>query len=147
MLDLDPILILPFALVLILMALPPVSRKIWGPVRYLPVNRVYDRHNETRPTVLIDLRDQRAFAHGHIEGAINIPTDQLDTYLRATDTANETVVLVCQSDLSSTRHAARLNKAGFKNVMAMKGGMFAWKRAKYPVVKADADRSAGRAPA
>lgn len=133
MLDLDPILLLPLALVLILMAMPVVSRKIWGPVTYVPVNVVKRMRDDAEPLTLIDLRNGSAFEQGHIDGAVNIGAEALDGYLQETASRDDAIVLVCQSDLSATRHAARLAKAGYVGAAAMKGGMFAWKRAKYPV--------------
>lgn len=133
MLDLDPILLLPLALVLLLMAMPVISRKIWGSVTYVPVNVVKQMRDDGEPLYLLDLRKPSAFAQGHIDGAVNVAAGTLDGYLKAHGVQDDPVVLVCQSDLSATRHAARLAKAGYTGVAAMKGGMFGWKRAKYPV--------------
>ncbi|MEQ8665694.1 MAG: rhodanese-like domain-containing protein [Rhodospirillales bacterium] len=134
MLDLDPILLLPLALVLLLMALPVISRKIWGPVTYVPVHIVKRMQDSNESMLLLDLRDRKAYSQAHIDGAINVTPDRLDDFLQGSVGDDRPIVLVCQSDLSATRHAARLAKAGYDSAAAMKGGMFAWKRAKYPTL-------------
>lgn len=132
-LDLDPFLLLPLALVLCLMALPVISRKIWGPVAYVPVHEVYGRMKKGEPIAVIDLRDAAAFQKGAVPGATNLPAQDIEDFLSDKKLSETPVALVCQSDLSATRHAARLLQQGHTNVAAMKGGVFAWKRAKYPL--------------
>lgn len=132
-LNLDPFLLIPLAIVLVLMAMPVVSRKIWGPVRYTPVHEVYRSMMSDDPVAVIDIRDTKAYRQGTIPGAVNVPPADLDAFLQERGLSETPVALVCQSDLNATRHAARLLKQGRTNVTAMKGGMFAWMRAKYPV--------------
>jgi len=135
-LDLDPILLLPLALVFFLMAMPILSRKIWGPVEHILPFHVHQKLAATEPMALLDIRNARSYTAERIDGAERVGVEDLDRVVAEKSQDNRPVVLVCQSDLSSTRHAARLRKAGYGNVLVMKGGMHAWKRAKLPVVTA-----------
>ncbi len=130
-LDLDPLLILPLAFVLLLMAMPVLSRRIWGPVDRVPAHIVKQRIDEGSAQA-IDIRPPSDYRRGHIPGAINVSVGDLDAFVKDRSDGKD-IVLICQSDLTSIRQAARLTKAGHADVAAMHGGMFAWKRAKYPV--------------
>jgi rhodanese-related sulfurtransferase len=86
--------------------------------------------------VLLDLRSANLFKDGHIEGARNVPGDQLAADAKALDRlAGKTLVLYCDNG-ATTRAALRtLARAGAKNVFSLRGGLAAWKQENLPVVK------------
>jgi len=86
--------------------------------------------------VLVDLRSANQFKDGHIEGARNVPGDQLAADAKALERlAGKTLVLYC--DNGATTHAAlrTLARAGAKGVFSLRGGLAAWKQENLPVVK------------
>jgi hydroxyacylglutathione hydrolase len=75
-------------------------------------------------TVLIDVRNNDEWSHGHIAGAQHIPLGHL---LERIDVGPSTqVVLQCQSGARSAIAASVLERAGFTNVINLVGGFNAW---------------------
>ncbi len=74
---------------------------------------------------LVDVRTPEEFAAGHLEGAINVPVDDLEA--RQGELGREAaLVLYCRSGARSARAQAMLKKAGFEKVYDL-GGMSNWK--------------------
>ena len=76
-------------------------------------------------TQLIDVRTPGEFKGRHITQFQNIPLDQLPAKLSKLDPQKETYV-ICQSGMRSSRAAGILKKAGFTNVINVRGGMSQW---------------------
>ena len=138
MIELEPYLLLPLALVLLLMALPILSRKIRGPVRYEMPADLARRLEAGEEVTLIDLRPEGDFSQGHLAGAINLAPAALDqsitdNWAEMEPLKDRPVVVICQSDLKSIAAAKRLERRGFSMVLVLKGGMFRWKREHRPL--------------
>lgn len=89
-------------------------------------------------TLVVDVRTPAEFGTAHIEGAINIPLDQVDTHLeRIVSSADSTMVLVCQSGGRSEQAARKLAQAGHDDVVVLSGGMGDWQSAGLPVKNAE----------
>jgi len=85
-------------------------------------------------TLVVDVRTPGEFETAHIDGAINIPLDQVDAHLRRIVTdAGGTLVLVCQSGGRAQQAASKLASAGLHDIVIMTGGMTAWVAAGGPV--------------
>jgi len=71
--------------------------------------------------IVLDIRNDQAFASGHIKGAINIPIRNLPFNMSKLD-KDKTVLVICYVGGSSRTAANILTKAGYtvKNVV---GGM------------------------
>ena len=81
---------------------------------------------ERTDVFLVDLRDGRDFARGHIPEAISLPADVFaDRYAREID-ADDGVILVCERGLTSEAAAKFLASQGFSDVATMAGGMTAY---------------------
>lgn len=65
---------------------------------------------------LLDVRTPGEFSTGHLEGARNIPVQDLGARLRELDRAKG-VVLYCRSGSRSAHAAALLRQAGFQSVV------------------------------
>lgn len=130
MFDLDPLLLLPLALVLGLMALPNISRKLYGPINYVQPNEVAALLQEGNGPPVIDVRSERAFRNEHVPGTAHVAADDVPAFLADKPSG---VILVCQSDSVSVRLAARLRKAGHNGISVMQGGIFRWKRSRLPL--------------
>jgi rhodanese-related sulfurtransferase len=87
-------------------------------------------------TVVLDVRSGEDFAAGHIRGAMNIPLKDLPQRLGELEKSrSKTIIVVCQSGVQSARASAQLDKAGFKDVYSLTGGLAAWQGQGLPVAK------------
>ncbi|WP_214321710.1 rhodanese-like domain-containing protein [Nonomuraea sediminis] len=92
------------------------------------------------PEVLVvDVRTPSEFESAHIDGAINLPLDQVNTHLRRIVTdAGGRVLLICQSGIRAERARAALSEAGLTDVAVLDGGMNAWNAIGAPVNRGQA---------
>ncbi|MCB0163020.1 MAG: STAS domain-containing protein, partial [Anaerolineae bacterium] len=78
--------------------------------------------------VVIDVREPREYAKGHIPEARLIPLgDVMAESLSIPKT--QPIVLVCRSGRRSNRAASVLKEQGFENVSILQGGLLAWEAA------------------
>lgn len=73
---------------------------------------------------LVDVRTPMEFRGGHVQGALNIPVDEIGRRLDELD-ADKPVVLYCRSGARSNRATGILQHAGFGQVWDL-GPMSAW---------------------
>ncbi|MES2297102.1 MAG: rhodanese-like domain-containing protein [Pseudomonadota bacterium] len=87
-------------------------------------------------TVLVDVRETAEFAAGHLREARHIALGELDKRIGELDKSKDkTVVVVCQNGARSAQAVAKLQKAGFADVLSLDGGLAAWQAAGLPVAK------------
>jgi rhodanese-related sulfurtransferase len=84
--------------------------------------------------VILDVRTTEEFAIEHIEGAINIPVDELENRIGELDKKDELLVY-CRTGSRSSRAVDTLTKNGFTKIFHMNGGIVAWKNAGFLTVK------------
>jgi len=84
--------------------------------------------------VILDVRTETEYNDKHIEGAINIPLDELQQRLEEIN-PNDTILVYCRTGNRSTQAAEILVENGFSNFYHMRGGIVAWKQNGYPVTK------------
>ena len=75
-------------------------------------------YNGAKWNLIIDVRTPEEFASGHIDGAINIPYDQIDANqptLKKTK-KDENILVYCRSGRRSETAKETLIKLGYKNV-------------------------------
>jgi rhodanese-related sulfurtransferase len=89
--------------------------------------------------VVVDVRQEGAFAAEHIAGAHSIPFTRFDP-AALPPLAGRRLVLQCQMGILSERAGERAADAGILAVVHLGGGLQAWKRAGL------ATRGGGRAP-
>ncbi|HWI04867.1 MAG TPA: rhodanese-like domain-containing protein [Acidimicrobiales bacterium] len=80
---------------------------------------------------LVDVRYDKEWQAGHIEGALHIPEDDLEDRLDELD-RNRPVVTVCRAGTRSQEAAEWLRGQGF-DAQSLDGGMLAWKWAGLPM--------------
>ncbi len=88
-----------------------------------------------KPLVL-DVREPEEFTGdlGHIEGSVLVPLDALEQRLpKLHGYADRDVVMVCRAGARSATAGAILQRAGFRRVVNLDGGMLAWAAAGLPV--------------
>jgi rhodanese-related sulfurtransferase len=87
--------------------------------------------------VVIDVCEPDEFAQGHVIGAKNLPSGELEAKLAQVVKNKATpVVMVCQVGARSARAAATAQKLGYENAQSLAGGLKAWQAANMPVEKA-----------
>jgi rhodanese-related sulfurtransferase len=93
-----------------------------------------------RNAIVVDVRDEQAFATGSVTGARNLPFAKLDE--RAAELARfkaRPVIVVCESGQQSARALAAFKAQGFEEAHSLAGGITAWKQAGLPLVQANRD--------
>ena len=88
--------------------------------------------------LVLDVRTAADFTgkQGHIEGATNIPLEELPQRLgELEDYRQHPVAIVCRTDMRSAEAARLLVKAGFADVQVVRNGMTGWLKAGFPVTR------------
>ena len=129
-------LLLAMMFVVILLALigGEVSRLFRGYKEVTPngLTLLINREN----ALVVDLSSNQDFEKGHIAGARHVPLSQFDPENKDLAKAKEMPVAVyCKTGTTSAGAAARLVKAGFKQVYWLGGGLSAWQQASLPTAK------------
>jgi hydroxyacylglutathione hydrolase len=85
---------------------------------------------------LIDLRTKNEWEDGHAAGARHLETQDAREAIEGIG-KDDPVILTCASGMRSTVAASLLERAGYRNVANLMGGMDAWVEAGLPVVARD----------
>ena len=87
-------------------------------------------------SLILDVRDAKEFAAGHLPRARHIPLAELAGRLGEIGRFKEKPVIVTDRTGARSGAACRLlRKSGFNNVYQLKGGVAAWQQASLPVEK------------
>ena len=82
--------------------------------------------------VILDIREKDAFEAGHIPGAVHLPRGQLELRANAElPDPTARILTCCEFGKISTLAAATLRELGYARVVALDGGMHAWREAGY----------------
>jgi len=86
------------------------------------------RHLVEQGALLLDVRTPQEFAAGHLDGAVNIPVQQLEARLSELAAKKDRpIVVYCRSGARSASAAKLLAAAGHSRVFDL-GAMSSWKR-------------------
>jgi len=86
--------------------------------------------------LILDVREDKEYASGHIPKAKHIPLGQLASRMQELEKFKDKPILVtCRSGHRSARACGMLKKAGFVTVFNQEGGILAWERANLPVTQ------------
>ena len=87
------------------------------------INAMVAQAREDPDAVILDVRTREEFAQGHIEGAVNIPLDEIqETVARF---GNKHLYVHCASGARSKRAVAALKAAGVQDAQNI-GGIMSW---------------------
>lgn len=75
---------------------------------------------------LLDVRSEKEFANGKIEGATNIPVDELRQRMNEIP-KDKTVYIYCEAGLRGYLAQRTLRQSGYKEVYNLSGGYYLWK--------------------
>jgi rhodanese-related sulfurtransferase len=86
---------------------------------------------------ILDIRPVAEFKKGHILGSKQIKAElvtkgDFSTLEKAKD---KPIIVVCAMGMTCKRTASQMLKAGFENVVTLKGGISAWQTANLPLTK------------
>jgi glyoxylase-like metal-dependent hydrolase (beta-lactamase superfamily II)/rhodanese-related sulfurtransferase len=105
-------------------------------VPFMSLAELLERSSEpASELIVLDVRERDAYLAGHVHGARLLPRGQLE--LRVNEELPDPtrrIVTCCEFGRISTLAAATLRDMGFTRVVALDGGMKAWREAGYPLV-------------
>lgn len=83
---------------------------------------------------VINLLDEQLYTDCHIKGSVNVPLDQLTSFVSSLEKDSE-IVVYCSNYMCGSSHLAyeELVASGFTNVWVYEGGMAQWYQLGYPV--------------
>jgi rhodanese-related sulfurtransferase len=104
--------------------------------KVLPIStkEVYEIMTEKKDYTILDVRTREEFDEGHLEGAVLIPVDDLETRIGEIS-MEKPVIVYCRSGRRSAKGADILLKNGFRPVYDMQGGIEKWVSDEYPIFK------------
>lgn len=92
-------------------------------------------------TVILDVREINEFNKSHIEQAINLPLDKVESKLSTLEKyKNRPIIVTCQTGGRSSVACKTLSKAGFEQVFNLTGGMQSWEDNKLPIKISNKDK-------
>lgn len=92
---------------------------------HISVSEAQQKLNEGRAR-LVDIRDEQAFAAGHIKDAWHLTNGSLNQFI-AENEFDTPVIVCCYHGVSSQQAAQYLINQGFDQVYSMDGGFEAWR--------------------
>jgi len=126
-------------LALALLAVVAFLPRLIGTLRRGPMLETdeFRRRRETEKDLLVlDVRTAEDFVgeQGHIDGAVNIPVEELQQRMDEIGSyIEQPVAIVCRTDKRSAKAALLLTEEGFADVHVVRGGMTKWIEAGLPV--------------
>jgi rhodanese-related sulfurtransferase len=96
----------------------------------------FEKMTTKKKNMLVDVRTPEEVSEGHLPGALNINflgenfSQEIETLNK-----NKTYLLYCRSGSRTRKAADQMQKAGFKKVYMLEGGITAWNEAGKPVEK------------
>jgi len=88
---------------------------------------------------ILDVRSEQEFSEGHIQGAINIPYDQLvQNKTRIAKYKAQELVLYCRSGRRASVAYQTLQNLGFSKLIDLRGHINLWQALNFPLVTPDA---------
>jgi len=113
--------------------------KIPTGVQNLTVEELAELLKGARKPFVLDVRSPEEFATDHIEGAVNVPIQEIQ--LRAKKAlpkeaaGTRQIACVCEHGQRSSMAAAILSWMGFKDVRSLLGGLDEWRQAGHKTVQ------------
>ena len=125
-----PLTVFAFALMVGLLILNEMRRmgKAWTPKQLVDLMNDGD-------SVVIDLRNEKDYQHGHIINSINHPFSQIDNLgSLLTKHQGKKIVLVCANGRQSASAQHQMKRAGHE-ATRLNGGLIEWSVANLPLIK------------
>jgi thioredoxin 1 len=121
----------------------PVAGQVPDSAKYISLIPDYFhlQYLKTDSSILIDVREPFEFKGKRIRDAINIPSS--GNLEKAADTLSKkfTYFFYCTSGYRSSRAAISFYDKGFRKLYNLEGGIIAWKKDGFPVIKGKVKRN------
>ena len=102
----------------------------------MPVDELKQRIDSGDLITVVDVRPAEEFAAGHIKDALLIPLGQVEKRVAELEGfKNQPMIVVCGSGGRSAAAIKVLDKYGFTQLLNLKGGMGAWRKAGLPITQ------------
>ena len=104
-------------------------------IQVIPLEK-FEKMASKKKNMLMDVRTPEEVSEGHLPGAVNINFlgENFSSEVEKLN-KNKTYLLYCRSGSRTRRAADQMQKAGFKKVYMLEGGITAWKEAGKPIEK------------
>jgi len=114
-------------------------------VPQITVNELAEWLEQGREVTVIDVREHSEWLDGHIKGATHLP--MLEASARHGEVpADGPKAVLCAGGLRSSTAISALKRHGLTGFYNVTGGMTAWKRSGYPVVRSSSDPGSASRP-
>jgi hydroxyacylglutathione hydrolase len=100
----------------------------------LSVQELEERLNDSQNLIVLDVRTDKEWGEGHIEGALHIYVGHLEEQLEVIPDGHA-VAVVCSVGNRGSLAASILRRAGHQEVSNVLGGMTAWNKAGYKITR------------
>lgn len=81
---------------------------------------------KAKDVTILDIRDEGSFKQEHIQGAICLREEKIESFINQAD-KNKLLVCYCYHGISSQSAAQYFSEHGFKNVYSLIGGYEHWR--------------------
>ena len=114
-----------------------VAAQVPDSVKYESLDPYYFHldYLKTDPALLVDVREFFEFRRSRIKDAVNIPSSGNLEKSYDTISKNCALFLYCTSDYRSERVAKKLYDIGFRKLYSLEGGIVAWRKDGFTVVR------------
>jgi len=127
-------LFLALIVIVYMLASEPAMLKAYN-IKLLNVHDTLRLMND-KATTVIDVREEKEYAEGHMPHTVNIPIGKLaDRCEQLAGSKEKPVVVVCRSGNRSKKGAVILAKHGFKQLYSLNGGVMDWQKDNLPLEK------------
>ena len=122
---------------LFLIVCATTSAQVPDSVKYKSLDPYYFHldYLKTDTALLVDVREFFEFRRSRIKDAVNIPSSGNLEKSYDTIDKNCALFLYCTTDYRSERVARRLYDIGFRKLYSLEGGIVAWKRDGFTIVR------------
>ena len=77
--------------------------------------------------LIIDIREEREYRLGHIEGAVHVSPNTLESrVLEIAPELDAPIVIYCATGSACASAAEALRRLGYKKIFSLKGGLQSW---------------------
>ncbi|MCG6201951.1 rhodanese-like domain-containing protein [Psychromonas antarctica] len=96
---------------------------------------LYNKIESGQPIVILDVRTAQEFSQGHIQGAVNIPYDQLHSHKKKLNAYKANAIVVyCRSGRRAEIAQQTLHDLGFTQLIDLKGHINLWQALNLPLL-------------
>jgi rhodanese-related sulfurtransferase len=104
-------------------------------IRQTDVATVKARLERGEKLLLIDVREQTEWTHGHLPQALHLSKGIIERDIeKIVPDKKKEIILYCGGGFRSALAADNLQKMGYSGVISMDGGIRGWKDAGFPLV-------------